>query len=68
MGAWTMMWAVGLIAGPAGGMWLLDHASVWLWRSCLLLGITAALLAHVSIGRQLRRRPLTIETSLPAQQ
>jgi MFS family permease len=50
MGAFGLVWALGLTIGPSTGIRIHEHASLILWGSCGLLGIIAAAIV-VSLGK-----------------
>jgi MFS family permease len=43
-GAWSLMWALGLVLGPTIGGLLFGHGEGILWSVCLVLGVASALL------------------------
>jgi MFS family permease len=43
-GAWSLMWALGLVLGPTIGGVLFQHGESLLWGVCLLLGVGSAAL------------------------
>jgi MFS family permease len=46
-GAWSLMWALGLVVGPTVGGVLFQHGESLLWIACLGLGVGSALLLLV---------------------
>ena len=49
MGIWHSMFSLGMVLGPAMGMWIYERSRTALWWTCLAMGIAAAALAMVKV-------------------